>query len=127
MGSSLAQYQRSPTSEGLTSFQLYLGQSDGGYRIYDGCLHRFREVPRGMKNVPFSVTNPASLDVSIRQDGESVCELYRSLRQFHRLFKVSSTHVTFRVREIGLLGRGSPFGGTAHTTRSQRQNSSDLP
>ena len=86
----LVQCEHSPTSEGPTSFQLYLGQSDSGYWIYDWCLHRFREMPRGIEDGSFSVTDPSSFDVSVRQDGESVCKLYRPLREFHCLFKVSA-------------------------------------
>ena len=87
----LVQYHHSLTREGPTGFQLYLGQSDGGNWVYDWCLHCFRKMSRGVKNGPFSVTDPASLDVSVRQDGESVCELYCPLRELHRLFKVFST------------------------------------
>ena len=123
----LVQHHHSPTSESLTSFQLYLGQSDGGYWVYDWCLHRFREMPCGVKNDPFSVTDPASLDVSVRQDGESVCKLNRSLREFHCLFKVFSTDITSSVNVNGILECGSLCGGTVHIARSQQQNSSDLP
>ena len=123
----LAQCQHSLINENLTGFELYLGQPDSSYWVHNWCLCRFREMPRGMKNGPFSVTNPASLDVSIRQNGESVCELYCSLREFHCLFQVFSTSLTFKLYGIDVLGRGSLCGGTTHITRSRRQNSSDSP
>ena len=84
-------------------------------------------MPCGMKNGSFSVTNPTSLDVSIRQDGQSVGKLYRSLREFHCLFQVFSTSLTFKLYAIDVLGRGSLCGGTTHITRSRRQNSFGLP
>ena len=123
----LAQCQHSLINENLTGFELYLGQPDSSYWVHNWCLCRFREMPRGMKNGPFSVTNPASLDVSIRQNGESVCELYCSLREFHCLFKVISTNSTSNAYAIGILGRGSLCGETARITRSQQRNSSGLP
>ena len=45
----------------------------------------------GIEDGPFSVTNPAGLDVSVGQNGESVRKLYRPLRKFHGLIKAFST------------------------------------
>ena len=126
-GGRFSQMSTFSASGGLTSFQLYLGQSDSGYWIHHWCLRRFHEMPRGVKNRPFGVTNPAGLDVPIRQDSESVCELYRSLCEFHCLFENFNTTIMFGVYAIGIPGRDPLSGGITRIMRLQQQNSSGLP
>jgi hypothetical protein len=109
--------QRPPTSKGLTGFQLYLGQPDSGDCVHDRGLRRFREMPRGVENSTLSVTDPASLDVSISQDGKSIRKLYRPLREFHRLFKISALDIKLCLFAIGILGGDFLFEETVHTTR----------
>lgn len=118
--------QRPSTSKGLTGFQLYLGQSDSGDCIHDRGLRSFREMPRGVKNSTLSVTDPASLDISISQDGKSIRKLYRPLREFHRLFKISALDIKLSLVATGILEGGFLSEGTVHTTHWQRRNSSDL-
>jgi hypothetical protein len=113
------------TSKALTGFQLYLSQPNSGCCIYNRGLRRFREMSRGVENGPFSMTNPTSLDISISQDRESICKLYRPFCEFHRLFISSALDIGLDAFEIGILGRGFLCGEIAHTKRWKRQNSSD--